>query len=36
MDMHGDCLAKFPKLAALLRTFASNEGVNKQAATFPY
>lgn len=36
VDLQPDCLAKFPKLAALVKTFGESEGVKKAAANFPY
>ena len=36
LDLQPDCLEKFPKLAALVKTFSDNDGVQKHAANFPY
>jgi glutathione S-transferase len=36
LELQADCLEKFPKLAALVKTFDENEGVKKHAAHFPY
>jgi len=36
LELQPDCLEKFPKLAALVKTFSDNEGVKKHAANFPY
>lgn len=36
LDLQPDCLEKFPKLAALVKTFNENDGVKKHTASFQF